>query len=26
LIDEIGKIIGAWINKLKDSGKFKWKI
>jgi len=23
LIDEIGKIIGAWINKLKDSGKFK---
>ena len=22
LINEIGKIIGAWINKLKDSGKF----
>lgn len=23
LIDEIGKIIGVWINKLKSSGKFK---
>ena len=23
LIDEIGKIIGAWINKLKDMGHFK---
>ena len=23
LIDELGKIIGAWINKLKESGKFK---
>lgn len=23
LIDEIGKIIGAWINKLKDMGYFK---
>jgi len=22
LIDEIGKIIGAWINKLRDMGKF----
>jgi len=22
LIDEIGKIIGAWINKLKEKGKF----
>jgi four helix bundle protein len=22
LIDEIGKIIGAWINKLRDAGKF----
>ena len=22
LIDEIGKIIGAWINKLRDIGKF----
>jgi hypothetical protein len=23
LIDEIGRIIGAWINKLKDTGNFK---
>jgi sulfur relay (sulfurtransferase) DsrF/TusC family protein len=23
IIDEIGKIIGAWINKLKNDGKFK---
>ncbi|QDF28999.1 four helix bundle protein [Halarcobacter anaerophilus] len=23
VIDEIGKIIGAWINKLKDKGNFK---
>lgn len=23
IIDEVGKIIGAWINKLKDAGNFK---
>lgn len=23
LIDEIGKIVGAWINKLREAGKFK---
>ena len=25
-IDEIGRIIGAWINKLKEQGLFSWEI
>ena len=26
LIDEIGRMIGAWINKLKEQGLFSWEI